>query len=116
MVSDTILLIKYISKDIDSQPREFEEHRYFCSLGIAVPTEQYQIVLQRHARQAEGKFFCLMHYDLLRRIGVYATVKHWIGGAGTFGWISGFEDPNCRWTINTSSLLPPLLPGQETNS
>ena len=24
-------LSKYISKDIDSQPREFEEHRYFCS-------------------------------------------------------------------------------------
>lgn len=75
-------LSKYISKDIDSQPREFEEHRYFCSLGIAVPTEHYQIVLQRHARQAEGKLFCFMHHDLLRRIGEYATVKHWIGGAG----------------------------------
>lgn len=109
-------LSKYISKDIDNQPREFEEHRYFCSLGIAVPTEQYQVVLQRHARQAEGKLFCLMHHDLLRRIGEYATVKHWIGGAGTFGWISGFEDPSCRWTINTSSLLPPLQPGQETKS
>lgn len=109
-------LSKYISKDLDSQPREFEEHRYFCSLGIAVPTEQYQIVLQRHARRAEGKMFCFMHDDLLRRIGEYATVKHWISGAGTFGWISGFEDPNCRWTINTSSLLPPLLPGQETKS
>ena len=109
-------LSKYISKDIDSQPREFEEHRYFCSLGIAVPTEQYQVVLQRHARQAEGKLFYFMHYDLLRRIGEWATVKHWIGGAGTFGWISGFEDPNCRWTMNTSSFLPPLLPGQETNS
>ena len=33
-------LSKYISKDLDSQPREFEEHRYFCSLGIAVPTER----------------------------------------------------------------------------
>lgn len=109
-------LSKYISKDIDSQPREFEEHRYFCSLGIAVPTEKYQIILQRHARQAEGKLFGLMHCDLLRRIGEYATVKHWIGGAGTFGWISGFEDPSCRWTINTSSLLPPHQPGQETNS
>ena len=33
-------LSKYISKEIDSQPREFEEHRYFCSLGIRVPTEE----------------------------------------------------------------------------
>jgi hypothetical protein len=23
----------YISKDINSQPREFEEHQYFCSLA-----------------------------------------------------------------------------------
>jgi hypothetical protein len=38
-------LSKYISKDIDSQPRECEEHRYFCSLGIAVPTERFQIEL-----------------------------------------------------------------------
>ena len=62
-------LSEYISKHLDSQPRKFEEHRYFCSLGIAVPTEQYQIVLQRHARQAEVKIFGLVYYDLLRRIG-----------------------------------------------
>jgi hypothetical protein len=35
-------LSKYLNKDIDSQPGEFEEHRYFCSLGIAVPTERFQ--------------------------------------------------------------------------
>lgn len=109
-------LSKYISKDFDSQPREFEEHRYFCSLRIAVPTERYQFVLVRHARDSERKLFSLMLTDTISRIGEYCTVKHWIGGAGTFGWISGFEDQNCRWTINTSSLLPPLLPGQETNS
>ncbi|MGQ0667079.1 MAG: rolling circle replication-associated protein [Nitrospiraceae bacterium] len=52
-------LSKYISKAIDSQPREFEEHRYFCSLGIVVPTEHYQIVLQRDARDCERKLFSL---------------------------------------------------------
>jgi hypothetical protein len=109
-------LSKYISKDIDSQPRDFEEHRYFCSLGITVPTERYQFVLVRHVRDSERKLFSLMLTDTIGRIGENCTVKHWIGGAGTFGWISGFEDPNCRWTINTSSLLPPLQPGQETKS
>jgi len=107
-------LSKYISKDIDSQPREFEEHRYFCSLGIAVPTEQYQIVLTRNAREAESKLFFLLFNDTLRRVGDYCTVKQWIGGAGTFGWISGFEDPTCHWSRNTASPLQ--APGQESNS
>ena len=107
-------LSKYISKDIDSQPREFEEHRYFCSLGIAVPTEQYQIVLTRNAREAESKLFFLLFNDTLRRVGDYCTVKQWIGGAGTFGWISGFEDPTRHWSRNTASPLQ--APGQESNS
>ncbi len=109
-------LSKYISKDIDSQPREFEEHRYFCSLGIAVPTERFQIVLTRNAREAESKLFFLMFNDTLRRVGDYCTVKHWIGGAGTFGWISGFEDPTCHWSRNTSSLPPLPDQGQEAYS
>ena len=96
-------LSKYLSKDIDSQPREFEEHRYFCSLGIAVPTERFQIVLVRNAREAESKLLFLMFKDTLRRIGNYCTVKSWSGGAGTFGWISGFEDPTCHWSTNTSN-------------
>lgn len=97
-------LSKYISKDIDSQPREFEEHRYFCSLGITVPTERFQIVLTRNTREAESKLFFLMFNDTLRRVGDYCTVKHWNGGAGTFGWISGFEDPNSHWSRNTASF------------
>ena len=109
-------LSKYISKDIDSQPREFEEHRYFCSLGIAVPTEKYQVVLQRHAKQTHTKMFCFLYSEVVRRIGEYCALKYWNGGAGTFGWISGFEDPKCRVLMNTSSLLPPPQPGQETNS
>ena len=96
-------LSKYISKDIDSQPREFEEHRYFCSLGISVPTERFQIVLTHNTREAESKLFFLMFNDTLRRVGDCCTVKHWIGGAGTFGWISGFEDPTCHWSRGTSS-------------
>ena len=106
--------MKRIAKDIDSQPREFEEHRYFCSLGIAVPTERFQIVLARHASDAESKLYLMMFNDTLRRIGVYCTVRHWIGGAGTFGWISGFEDPMCHWIRSTSS--PPQTPGQDANA
>lgn len=105
---------KDISKDIDRQPREFEEHRYFCSSGITVPTERYQIVLCRNAREAESKFFFLMFNDTLRRVVAYCTVRHWIGGAGTFGWISGFEDQNSHWSMNAAS--PPQAPGQESNS
>ncbi len=104
------------SKEIDSQPREFEEHRYFCSLGIAVPTEYFQIVLTRNAREAESKLFFLMFKNTLCRVGEYCTVKHWIGWAETFGWISGYEDSMCRWISNTSSLLPPPVSGQEANS
>ena len=109
-------LSKYISKDLDSQPREFEEHRYFCSLGISVPTEKYQVVLQRHARQTHTKMFCFLYSEVVRRIGECCALKYWTGGAGTFGWISGFQDPKCRVIMNTSSLLPPHQPGQETNS
>lgn len=96
---------KYISKDIDSQPREFEEHRYFCSLGITVPTERFQIVLARHARSAESKLAFFMFNDTLRRVGEYCSVRHWVGGGGTFGWISGFEDQMCRWSMASASPI-----------
>ena len=101
-------LSKYISKDLESLPREFEEHRYFCSLGIAVPTEKYQIVLARQAKDVVAKFSTFMLDEILRRIGDYCTVKHWLGGQGTFGWVSGFEDPSCHWIRGPSSLLPHL--------
>lgn len=48
-------------------------------------TERYQIVLQRHARRAEGKMFCFMYYDMARRIGEPCAIKHWTSGDGTFG-------------------------------
>ncbi len=50
-------LSKYISKDIDNQPREFEEHRYFCSLGIAVPTERFQMVLTSQREKSRIETF-----------------------------------------------------------
>ena len=73
-------LSKYISKDIDSPPREFDEHRYFCSLGIAVPTERFQIVLVRDTRGAQSKLFFFMFNDTLRRVREYCMVRHGIGG------------------------------------
>jgi hypothetical protein len=90
-------LSKYISKDLDRLPREFEEHRYFCSLGITVPTEQLQLVIVRHAGDVALKMFRLMLDETLRRIGDYCTTTNWMGGAGTFGWIAGFEDPSSHW-------------------
>ena len=79
-----------------------------------MPTERFQIVLTRHAREAESKLFLLMFNDTLRRVGDYCTVRHWIGGGGTFGWISGFEDPTSHWSRNTAS--PPQAPGEELDS
>ena len=79
-------------------------------------TERFQLVLVRNTRDAQSKLFFLMFNDTLRRVGDYCTVKHWIGGAGTFGWISGFEDPTCHWSRNTSSLPPPPDQGQEAYS
>ncbi len=67
-------------------------------------TECFQFVFSRDTREAESRLFFLMFNDTLRRIGEFCTVRHWIGGAGTFGWISGFEDATCRWSRNTSSL------------
>jgi len=90
-------LSKYISKDIDALPREFGEHRYFCSLGIVVPTEQYQILLTRQAKDVEREMFKLMFDEVLRRIGEYCTLAHWLGKGGVYGWICGFRDPTNRW-------------------
>lgn len=90
-------LSKYISKDLDSLPRDFAEHRYFSSLSIEVRAERYQIVLDPRAQDVEVNMYRRMLADTLRRIGDYCTVKEWLGGSGTYGWISGFEDPSCRW-------------------
>jgi hypothetical protein len=85
-------LSKYISKDLDTLPREFGEHRHFCSLGITVPTDRIQIVVRPQATNVEGKMYALVFQEILCRTGEYCTLNHWSGGAGTYGWMSGFED------------------------
>ena len=90
-------LSKYISKDFENAPREFEEHRYFCSLGVQVPTEKVELVLHRYAKNVEGKMFILVFQETLRRVGKHCSLTHWMGGAGRFGWIAGFEDLSVQW-------------------
>lgn len=90
-------LSKYLGKDMDSLPREFGEHRYFCALDITVPTERFHLVLARQTRNAEAKMYHVMFRETLRRIGEHCAITQWSGGAGTFGWISGYEDPYWRW-------------------
>jgi hypothetical protein len=96
-------LSKYISKDMDKLPREFGEHRYFCSLGIAVPTEKYQIVLLREARYVERGMFKLMFDEILRRIGEHCTLNHWLGKGGAYGWMAGFEDLSNHWFTSANA-------------
>ncbi|MGH7146651.1 MAG: rolling circle replication-associated protein [Nitrospiraceae bacterium] len=95
---------KYISKDIDALPREAGEHRYFCSLGITVPTERYELALPRPSEGEAGELYCLMLKETLRRIGVHCNISQWIGGGGSYGWISGFEDPTHRWITGSQSV------------
>jgi hypothetical protein len=86
-------LSKYITKDFDTMPRDFEEHRYFCSLGVNVPTEKFDIVSVRHAREAESKMYRLVFHETRRRVGKSCRLTEWQGGVGTFGWIAVFESP-----------------------
>ncbi|TAJ23320.1 MAG: hypothetical protein EPO64_11425 [Nitrospirae bacterium] len=90
-------LSKYISKEIGILPREFGEHRYFCSLGIAVPTERYQLILRPDAESVPGKLKSLLYAETLRRIGDHCSIADWTGSGGTYGWVSGYHDPSCRW-------------------
>ena len=104
-------LSKYIAKDLGTQPREFEEHRYFSSLGIKVPTERFQIVLARSATEVDSKLVRLLFGEVLRRIGEYCSIKHWIGRSGMFGWMSGFEDPLYHWISNMGDAEGSRGPG-----
>jgi len=109
-------LSKYVSKDLDNLPREFGEHRYFSSLGITVPTERIQIVVGPRATEIDAKMFNVMFQEMLRRVGEYCTLNQWVGGGGTFGWMSGFEDAASHWIRKKSSPLPPPTLGQEAHS
>jgi len=94
-------LSKYISKDLDALPREAGEHRYFCSLGINVPTERFEVALPRPSEGEAGEVQNLMFKEILRRIGVHCNISQWIGGGGSYGWISGCEDSSYRWFIGS---------------
>jgi hypothetical protein len=97
-------LSKYLSKDMDSLPREFEEYRYFCSLRIKVPTEQIHLLLNVE-KDVALKIYSLLLGEMLDRMGNHCRVNNWMGGAGTFGWIAGFEDPFSIW-ISKSPVEP----------
>ncbi len=97
-------LSKYISKDLEALPRKTGEHRYFCSLGINVPTERFEVTLPRPSEGEAGEVFCLMLHETLRRIGVHCNLTHWMGGGGSFGWISGYEDSSQRWATKEHPL------------
>jgi hypothetical protein len=67
-------LSKYISKDFDNMPREFKEHRYFCSLGIRVPTEKLEMVLVRDARELEARKHRLLQQEILSRVDLCCSL------------------------------------------
>jgi hypothetical protein len=99
-------LSKYISKDFDNMPRDFEEHRYFCSLGVKVPTEKHEFVLDRRAKDVERKMYHIMRQEALRRVGVCCRLTEWMGGSGTYGWMAGFEDASIRWVTGKPEPVP----------
>lgn len=87
-------------------PREFEEHRYFCSLGVKVATEKHEFVLDRRAKDVEMKMDNIMRQEALRRIGVCCRLTEWTGGSGSYGWMAGYEDVSIRWI----TVLPETMP------
>lgn len=99
-------LSKYISKDFDNMPREFEEHRYFCSLGVRVPTEKVELTFVLHAKNVEAKMHRLMFLETLRRVGNCCRLSEWMGGSGAYGWMAGFEDSSVQWHMEPSESLP----------
>jgi hypothetical protein len=90
-------LSKYITKDFETMPRDFEEHRYFSSLGVNVLTEKFDVVLARHAKEVEMKMYQLVFLEARRRVGERCRLIEWQGGAGTFGWMAGYEDDRWKW-------------------
>jgi hypothetical protein len=71
-------------------PREFEEHRYFCSLGVKVPTEKHEFVLDRRAKDVERKMYSLIRQEALRRVGRVLPsygMDGWIGHLRLDGWV-----------------------------
>jgi len=87
-------------------PREFEEHRYFCSLGVKVPTEKHEFVLDRRATDVERKMYSLIRHEALRRVGVCCRPTEWMDGSGTYGWMAGFKDLAVRFLTARPEAVP----------
>ena len=87
-------------------PREFEEHGYFCSIGVKVPTEKHEFVLDRGTKDVERKMHSIIRQEALRRVGVCCRLTEWLGGAGTYGWMAGFEDSSIRWVTGKPEPVP----------
>ncbi|MBX3321161.1 MAG: hypothetical protein KF890_14870 [Nitrospira sp.] len=87
-------------------PREFEEHGYFCSIGVKVPTEKHEFVLDRGTKDVERKMYSIIRQEALRRVGVYCRLTEWMGGSGTYGWMSGFEDRSIQWVAGKPRAVP----------
>jgi len=92
-------LSKYMSKDLEALPRTVGEHRYFCSLGINVPTERFEITLARPSEGVKGELVSLMLKEAVRRLGVHCNIMQWLGEGGACGWIAGYEDRSYRWFV-----------------
>lgn len=100
-------LSKYVTKDFGALPREFGEHRYFCSLRINLPTEKYQLVIRPEADGIAEKLTRLLYAEMIRRIGAHCNIVDWTGGEARYGWVSGYEDPSCRWFLGPQETNGP---------
>lgn len=60
-------------------PRDFEEHRYFCSIGVHVPTEKFNLVFFPHAKEVEMKMYQLVFQETRRRVGGGCRLTEWQG-------------------------------------
>ncbi|MEW6245338.1 MAG: hypothetical protein AB1555_01360 [Nitrospirota bacterium] len=99
-------LSKYISKELEALPRTVGEHRYFCSLGINVPTERFEITLARPSEGVQGEIVSLMLKEAVRRLGVHCNIMQWLGEGGACGWIAGYEALSYRWIVGSGEPSP----------
>ncbi len=71
-----------------------------------MPTEKHEFVLDRTAKDVERKMYNIMRLEALRRVGLCCRLTEWMGGAGTYGWMAGFEDGTIQWGTKQSELRP----------
>ena len=57
-----------------------------------------------HARDVESKMYRLVFLETRRRVGDSCRLTEWQGGAGTLGWIAGFEDLSVRWDRGSAAI------------